>query len=1419
MKQKRTLPGLAALLLAAVPGIGGATTTTFQEGVAPDSGYVMDAVYIRSGQPNQNGDPDQEVLVGFSGTPFRGLLEFDVSEIPASDIIDSATLFLKTRDTGAGQGTGIQYDLYEYGFDIDETAATWAAPAVSDADPTDGGTLGALLGSVTFDSVNQAAEVTFADSPAFQTAIANALAGDGSVRFLIKATSETSGFARFADETWPDATFRPKLTVEHSPSGPDLTAPGIDTLSPADETSGGFYVGTDLVLTFDEDVALTGNGTITIVDTDDGSGTQVIALPNAAVTVVGDVLTIDPPSVLDTGTNYAVQISANAVVDLSTDNGGGPNAFPGILDNTTWNFTTDVNDPTGPQLDGVLPFLPADGATEVVLDEEPSVLFDENIVLGTGNITLRNLTTTTDILIPTTDTSQLAVDGALLTITPTNPLDAVTDYAILIDPGAVRNFSDVAFAGITDETTWNFSTASSTIFITSANSSGNDTWSQGGNWDIGLSPSGGLSATINPNLTATAEGTAATYSGGLTIQANSTLVLRDGAGTLNALGTGSITMGAGTQLTLLHNSPDNLAISNDIAFAGDTAIFNSGNGTDNEVRFLTGTLSGIGQLTYSMRRGNTLNIDGTNSSWSGGFVGNCSDIISSNLPNGIEPGVNNAFGTGDVTLNDGVRLVIPGGLSDTIDDGATLNLDGARARDGHKLVLGSDETVGLLNRNGFPYPSGTYGEIGSGATYEHSWISGSGILTVASDNGDATGPVTLALSPVDDAADAIISENLVIDFDEPVLIGTGNITIKNLTDATQVVIPVTNPFLVSISDETRVTIDPALSLITGKNYAIQIDAGAFVDLFGNDYLGIVDDTTWNFTTVTSKLVFFDDFENGLNDATADDATGGYSQTPDVNAAQSDGNTSGAVNTTLWVKANQGFGATRQGLIDESHGDFTDPAGEQAWGFRYTNSGLTTAEGVIGGLTAGTTYTITFDVVEDGHNGGTPWTAKLYTVNGGSRNDSRNDNLATKVLKTVTGNADAGGDYKQETFTYTVDASADSAVLGQDVTLRFRGATTSATIDNVSVTVGAETAAPTVVSIVDDVSGGPVAEGSTVTYTVTFDEAINAATVGTDDFENGSTAGITVDSVTPTANPAAYEVVVSAVSTGDLVLQIASGAVIEDGGGNALDTTSAIADDTTIAVTDGTAPTLTSIVDDVSGGPINSSDTVVYTVTFSEAMDAGTIGTDDFENGLGAGITLDGLVATGDPAVYELTVTAIADGDLRIQIKSGAVLTDLAGNALVTTTALQDDTTITVGAGGGSPFETWATGGETFDGDANGDGVQDGLAFLLGAATPGTDANGLLPTAQNIGGDLVLTFSMLNAANRGASTLAVQDSNDLGATDAWVSALVPEGPGSGIVVGVVSFDVTPNGSLNDVVATIPASEAAGGKLFGRLEAAE
>ena len=150
--------------------------------------------------------------------------------------------------------------------------------------------------------------------------------------------------------------------------------------------------------------------------------------------------------------------------------------------------------------------------------------------------------------------------------------------------------------------------------------------------------------------------------------------------------------------------------------------------------------------------------------------------------------------------------------------------------------------------------------------------------------------------------------------------------------------------------------------------------------------------------------------------------------------------------------------------------------------------------------------------------------------------------------------------------------------------------------------------------------------------------------------------------------------------------------------------------------------------------------------------------------------------------------------------------------------------VTTGAGlvqlvvtGTSPFDTWS-GGAAFDADTNGDGVSNGLAWLLGATNKDANAAGLLPKAGENTGALVLTFDCLATADRGTAVLNLQFSKDLGVTDPWSSHQVAvPGEVGATTVGGVNFTVTANGSLMHVVAEIPASAASPGTvLFGRLQ---
>jgi hypothetical protein len=108
------------------------------------------------------------------------------------------------------------------------------------------------------------------------------------------------------------------------------------------------------------------------------------------------------------------------------------------------------------------------------------------------------------------------------------------------------------------------------------------------------------------------------------------------------------------------------------------------------------------------------------------------------------------------------------------------------------------------------------------------------------------GPPRIVSSIPPDNGITAASANLVLTFNEPIAIGTGTITLKNLTDSTQTAITLPDS-QVSISGAV-LTINPPDDLLLGKNYAVQIDAGALKDMSNVSFAGILDDATWNFAT-------------------------------------------------------------------------------------------------------------------------------------------------------------------------------------------------------------------------------------------------------------------------------------------------------------------------------------------------------------------------------------------------------------------------------------------------------------------------------------------------------------------------------------------------------------------------------------------
>lgn len=127
--------------------------------------------------------------------------------------------------------------------------------------------------------------------------------------------------------------------IASTPGGADTVSPVLTGKVPADDTSG-VPVGTDLVITFNEDVQR-GAGDIVITETG-GSAFETVPVGDASVSVSGPVVTIVPDGALAHGTAYHVEIAAGAIKDLSN------NDFSGISGSAGWNFTTAAAPGGGP---------------------------------------------------------------------------------------------------------------------------------------------------------------------------------------------------------------------------------------------------------------------------------------------------------------------------------------------------------------------------------------------------------------------------------------------------------------------------------------------------------------------------------------------------------------------------------------------------------------------------------------------------------------------------------------------------------------------------------------------------------------------------------------------------------------------------------------------------------------------------------------------------------------------------------------------------------------------------------------------------------------------------------------------------------------------------------------------------------------
>ena len=230
------------------------------------------------------------------------------------------------------------------------------------------------------------------------------------------------------------------------------SVPTASSFSPTNNATD-VAVGSNLTITFSESV-VAGTGNITIKKNSDDTSVATIASTASNVTISGSTVTINPSSDLAAGTQFYVEIASGA---FKSNSGGN---FAGISGKTTWSFTTKAA--SSSTVPTVSSFSPTNNATDVAVGSNLTITFSENVVAGTGNITIKKNSDNTSIATIASTASNVTISGSTVTINPSSDLAAGTQFYVEIASGAFKSNSGGNFAGISGKTTWSFTTKAAT---------------------------------------------------------------------------------------------------------------------------------------------------------------------------------------------------------------------------------------------------------------------------------------------------------------------------------------------------------------------------------------------------------------------------------------------------------------------------------------------------------------------------------------------------------------------------------------------------------------------------------------------------------------------------------------------------------------------------------------------------------------------------------------------------------------------------------------------------------------------------------------------------------------------------------------------------------------------------------------------
>jgi serralysin len=588
-------------------------------------------------------------------------------------------------------------------------------------------------------------------------------------------------------------------------SSSDLTAPTLNAAGSAPPDNGAIAPAGNIILVFSEAVQA-GSGNIVIHNANGSVARSIAVTDTSQVSFSGNSVTLDPAADLNAGSTYYINMGAGVVEDQAGNN------FPGLFGTTAYNFTTSASDLAAPELSSRSP---ADNASGVATSTSLLLTFSEPVQAGSGSITIvQTATGTPAMTIAVTDTTQVAFNGSAVTVDPAGTLAAGTAYHVTIASGAIRDAAGNAYAGISNDTAFNFTTA-------------------GG---------GGGGDTINPGITLFSPADNAT-----SVATGANIVLTFNENVQAGIGNIELYLANGTLAASLPVT--NTAL---VGIAGNVVTLNPAAdllaGTAYYVNMAAGVIRDIAGNQH-------VGIAGTSNY---NFTTAQADDYPGSTPGSVS--VNGAAVAAAINFNgdrDRFNVQLVAGKTYVFELTAATSLPAGSA-----LGALNDPYLQLLSGSLLmAYDDDSAGSRNSRITFT---AQTSETFTLsASDYSAGTGHYTLSASRADTLAPTLLrtlgsgaavapDTPLQLHLSEAVRAGAGDILVYNASGSVARTIAVGDTTQVTVSGNT-VTIDLAQDLAWNGSYYLGMAAGTLQDLAGNAFGGIEGTGDYAFTTTAPPV--------------------------------------------------------------------------------------------------------------------------------------------------------------------------------------------------------------------------------------------------------------------------------------------------------------------------------------------------------------------------------------------------------------------------------------------------------------------------------------------------------------------------------------------------------------------------------------